>query len=370
MSDRVIAPKWLENQNRWQVKLWIDGVRRTFTSATPGRKGREECARKARIACNGIADDSIRISALYALFLEDVKARTSTGNYTNLESLGRVWILPSIGSKQMRRLTEQDMQDILNSAGKKGRSRKHISNIRGALTSFLRFARKKGVTQLHADDLVIPNSAPVGERSILSKNDLEILFSVNTTTFNKKPCDEFYIHAFRFLVTVGLRPGELCELQRRNQGDCCAISVHGSFNRFSEHTHGKTRNAVRTFILPSLGTKILADQAQMLKEKRIISKYLFPDRDGDQLTSRELYKRLKRYEAVNGLTDVSLYELRHTFVSMCKGVIPEALIQPFVGHSSKMPTYNTYGHQMSDDMQTVAALIDSAYADITSNVEN
>ena len=365
MSDRVIAPKWLENQNRWQVKLWIDGVRRTFTSATPGRKGREECARKARIACNGIADDSIRISALYALFLEDVKARTSTGNYTNLESLGRVWILPSIGSKQMRRLTEQDMQDILNSAGKKGRSRKHISNIRGALTSFLRFARKKGVTQLRADDLVIPNSAPVGQRLILSKSDLETLFSVTTTEFNKKQCDEFYIHAFRFLVAVGMRPGELCELERGKQGDNCAVSVHGSYNRFGEHTHGKTKNAVRTFILPSLGVKILADQAKMLKAHGIVSKYIFPDRDGGQLTSRELYKRLKRYEAVNGLTGVSLYELRHTFVSMCKGVIPEALIQPFVGHSSKMPTYNTYGHQMSDDMQTVAALIDSAYSDIT-----
>lgn len=269
----------------------------------------------------------------------------------------------------MRRLAEQDMQDILNAAGKKGRSRKHISNIRGALTSFLRFARKKGVTQLRADDSCYPQLRTCRRALYFDKNDLEILFSVNTTTFNKKPCDEFYIHAFRFLATVGLRPGELCELQRRHQGDCCAISVHGSFNRFSEHTHGKTKNAVRTFTA-LFGRKNPCGSAQMLKEKGIISKYLFPDRDGDQLTSRELYKRIKRYETVNGLTGVSLYELRHTFVSMCKGTIPEALIQPFVGHSSKMPTYNTYGHQLSDDMQTVAALIDSAYADITSSVEN
>ena len=365
MQERVIIPIWLEKYQRWQAKVWIDGVRKTFSSSLPGRKGQQECLAKARSAMNGICNPTMRISKLYEMFLEEVKARTnSTGNYTNLESIGRIWILPKIGAKQIQRLTEQDMQNILNSAAKSGRSYKYISNIRGALTAFLRFARKSHATMLHSDDLVVPNYAPKGQRQVFSSIDLEKLFSISTTTFRKRPCDEFYIHAFRFLVVTGLRPGELCELQKRHQTIDGRVSVHGSFNRFGEHTMGKTQNAVREFILPQIGTQILKDQLAMLKRQGIVSKYLFPDRDGDQLTSRELYKRLKKYEEVNVLSDVSLYELRHTFVSMCKGTIPEALLKPVVGHSSKMPTYDTYGHTLDGELATVAELINSAYSGI------
>ncbi len=368
MQDRVIVPVWLEKYQRWQVKVWIDGNRQTFSSSLPGRKGQQECAGKARNALKGLCNPTMKINKLYALFLEEVKERTnSTGNYTNLESIGRIWILPRVGVKQIQRLTEQDMQNVLNAAAKAGRSYKYISNIRGAFTAFLRFARKSHATTLHAEDLVIPKYAPQGKRQVFSSSDLEKLFSIATTSFRKQPCDEFYIHAFRFLVVTGLRPGELCELQRKRQETTGTLIVHGSFNRFGEHTSGKTKNAVREFILPQIGIQILQDQFAMLKQHGIISKYLFPDRDGDQLTSRELYKRLKKYEEVNGLTSISLYELRHTFVSMCKGTIPEALLKPFVGHSSKMPTYDTYGHTLDGEMVTVATLINSIYSGITKN---
>lgn len=286
MQERVIIPVWLEKYQRWQVKVWIDGVRKTFSSSIHGKKGQQECLAKARNALNRVYHPTMRINKLYADFLQDVKDRTSTGNYTNLESIGRVWILPCIGPKQIQRLTEQDMQNILNAAAKEGKSYKYISNMRGALTAFLRFARKSRATTLYADDLVIPNYAPKGQRKVFSTADIEKLFTIETTTFRKKACDEFYIHAFRFLVVTGLRPGELCELQKKYQDSETRVAVHGNFNRFGEHTTGKTKNAVREFILPKIGVQILEDQLAMLKRHGIISKYLFPDRDGDQLTSR------------------------------------------------------------------------------------
>jgi hypothetical protein len=49
---------------------------------------------------------------------------------------------------------------------------------------------------------------------------------------------------------------------------------------------------------------------------------------------------------------------------MCKGSIPEALLNPVVRHSSKMPTYDTYGHAVKGDLESVAGMIENAYAEI------
>ena len=123
--NKINSPVWLEKYSRWQLKVTIDGKRRTFTSSTPGRKGQNECMKKARDAENGLVSASVKVSALYVPFLEDARARTSTGNYTNLESLGRNWILPNVGHKKVSALTEQDMQNVLNLAHTKGKSRKY-----------------------------------------------------------------------------------------------------------------------------------------------------------------------------------------------------------------------------------------------------
>lgn len=359
---RKVTAQWLEKYNRWQCKAQREGHRRTFTSYTPGKRGKAEAERKANLWLNGLINGNERFDALFALFLEDQKARTSTGNYTNAESIGRIWLTPRIGKKRMENLTQQDFQDILNQAAEKGRSRKTISNIRGVITAFLRFARKKSATDMRADDLVIPGKAVAGTRSIHGHKELMTLFTTATTTFRGETVDEWYIHAFRFLAVSGLRPGELCDLRAdQPEGKLC---VGGSFNRFKEHTSGKTRNAIRTFILPSLAVRIIEDQRAMLKAKRVISPYLFPREDGEQTTSAFLYKRWQRYQQRNGLPGISLYELRHTFISMCKGVIPEPLIQPVVGHSSTMPSYHTYGHGLPGEQETVAGMIDNVFVDM------
>lgn len=47
MGKRVNTAVWLEKQQRWQIKVQKDGVRRTFTSSKPGRTGQREVNRKA-----------------------------------------------------------------------------------------------------------------------------------------------------------------------------------------------------------------------------------------------------------------------------------------------------------------------------------
>lgn len=364
MQKRKLAAVWIESHRRWQLKIQRDGVRRTFYSSIPGKRGKSECERKAALWADGFCNSPMKLGALWKLFLVDQEARTGTGNYTNMESIGRTWILPKLAHKRVENITEQDFQNILNSAAMKGRSKKTISNIRGAFTAFLRFARKNRATDLRADDLVIPHRAPIGKRTVLEGRDLSILFTSTKTMHRQKVIDEWYIHAFRFLASAGLRPGELCELKEREQTSTKSLSVTGSLNRFGEHTSGKTANAIRTFVLPTIALQIIGDQKAMLKAAGIVSPYLFPAPDGNQSTSALLYKHWIKYQKFNDLPGISLYELRHTFVSVCKGNVPEPLIKPIIGHSSDMPSYKTYGHAMSGELEMVAKMIDSAYAEI------
>ena len=46
MATRKVEAKWMENQQRWQVKVQDDGERKAFYSPIPGRKGKIEAERK------------------------------------------------------------------------------------------------------------------------------------------------------------------------------------------------------------------------------------------------------------------------------------------------------------------------------------
>lgn len=44
---RTNTAKWIESAQRWQINVQKDGVRKTFTSAKPGRTGQREANKKA-----------------------------------------------------------------------------------------------------------------------------------------------------------------------------------------------------------------------------------------------------------------------------------------------------------------------------------
>ena len=47
MPTRIVEAQWLKKQKRWQIKVQANGVRRAFTSSTPGRAGKAEANQKA-----------------------------------------------------------------------------------------------------------------------------------------------------------------------------------------------------------------------------------------------------------------------------------------------------------------------------------
>ena len=59
----------------------------------------------------------------------------------------------------------------------------------------------------------------------------------------------------------------------------------------------------------------------------------------------QYYNRWKTYCKTHGLTPISLYELRHTFVSVIK-TLPAGTVKPLVGHSQDMDTFGVCAHAL------------------------
>jgi integrase len=357
---RTSEARWIEARSRWQINVQQDGERKTFTSTIEGKKGKIEAEKKAdRWLASRAAADKLRFEQLWKDFLQEKKDTTGAANYTKLEQIGRLWLLPDLKHKRAAAITGQEWQDCINAAFKKGLSKRTCESVRGAITSCCKYARKRKLPVDLPEDLTIPRNAPVGERSILKPDDLKTLFKVDSITHYNKPVLCFFIPAWRFLVLTGLRRGELCGLR---QEDLKGGIVHlkRSVNSEGEETRGKNENARRYFALSKHAQAVLDAQAQLLKKRRIISPWMFPDEEGQRLDPNHLYKKWLTYRTQHGIK-CSLHEMRHTLISVAKADVPEQLLKRVVGHSKSMDTFGVYGHDVDGEIQRVASLLDDTF---------
>ncbi len=344
MGKRTNTAVWSEKYSRWQINVQKDGKRKSFYSSTPGRTGQREANAKADAWLDhGISSSGERVSDLFEQFRIESKDILSTTEYKHVESIGRVWIVPNLGRKKAVDLCDGDIQKILDKAAGMGRSKKTIQDINGMINRFLKWCRRNRKTIYRPDDVHIPDSARLKGKKVLQPSDLSILFSVDTTIYKGKRIKEEYIHAFRFQVLTGLRPGELRGLRLENVNGK-RVMVQRSVNVYYEETTGKNENAIRSFVMSDLARSELDAQ---LREYPSESGFVF------ELPSPTAYReRWQKYCKSNGMTVITPYELRHTFVSVAK-TLPIGEVKDLVGHSQSMDTFGIYGHALTgEDIET------------------
>lgn len=360
MPERKNEALWVESRRRWQINVQAEGVRRTFTDSTPGKKGKIAAEKKAdRWLSNHLIGEGTRCGVLLDRWLEHVKAATSSSNYQQHECNTRLYIRPIIGHKKIGAITDNDIQRIIDTAFQKGLSRKSLKNIRGACTAFIKFCRREKCTAFRPEDIKIPAGAKKSSKDILHPVSLRVLFSSQKTTWRKVEVDDWFIHAYRLAVLIGLRPGELLGLQWRDiSGN--RLTIRRSYNDEGQITQGKNDNAERTIILPEIALAELAAQKKQLIAARISLYWVFPFWDAE-IVSQDTYRSFwKRYREHNDLPHVSPYEMRHTFVSICDEM-PEGLKKMVVGHSKNMDTEGIYGHRKVGDLERAAGYADAAF---------
>lgn len=347
MSKRTNTAVWQEAYSRWRVAVQKDGQRKYFYSSTPGRTGQREANRKADAWLeDGVGVKAGRVEDVYKLWLEGLKQTTSAGNWEPVESRWRVWVLPIIGKKRVNALTDADLQTIVNKAHAAGKSRKTLQLLAGDLRAFCKFCRKAKLSTYLPEDVQIPAGARLKGKKVLQPDDLVKLFSIDTTLYRGKRVHDDYINAYRFEVLTGLRPGELLWLRWADiRGS--TVNLSRAINVKGIETRGKNENAVRSFVLSDVARAVL--EAQRAITGHCESVFCLE-------TERRYYKRWKVYCAANDLQPVSLYELRHTFVSVVK-TLPAGEVKDLVGHSEDMDTFGIYSHTLTgEDIATAQAV--------------
>ena len=378
MGQRTNTAVWLPNQNRWQIKVQKDGVRRTFTSAKPGRTGQREANRKADAWLDeGITSTTKRCADVWSEYMISVEAAAGGSYIDQVEKFGRNYILPVIGVRRIGDLSTGMLQDVLNRSYKEGclnqasrrrskgnLSRKTLQGIRGVEVSFVKWARQHKYTTLRPEDegLAVPKGARNKGKKILQPDALRVLLSTDTRVVRGKVEQDENVHAYRVAVMTGLRPGELLGL-RAGDVEGNRLHLHRAINRQNEETTGKNENAIRTVVLHPLAAAEIHAQLQQrtCEEER-------PLRDEDPIfplkNQQSLYNYWQFYQRCNGIDPpVSLYELRHTFVSMVEDAVSPAQLRRMVGHSRSMDTYGWYSHAVDGRDNAAALAVSDALAE-------
>lgn len=347
---RTNTATWIESQQRWRIAVQKDNVRKWFYSRTPGKAGQRECNQKADDWLDGGIEAGQRVDKAFELWYKELQKTTGFGNYRSIESRWRTWSAPVVGHMKIDKVNDYHLQQILNNASAAGLSKKTLQSIKGDLQQFFKWARKSRLTGFTPEFVEIPKSARYKGKTILTPEDLHKLFSIDTTIKRGKTVPDEFINAYRLLVLTGMRPGELLGLEWRDI-DGLTVNIHRSINMQGKETKGKNENALRAFNLSEQAARVLDAQRAASTGKGSVFGI---DRE------QYLFVRWKAYCAANGLTVCSLYELRHSFVSIVKS-LPEGELKSLVGHSRSMDTYGQYSHVISGDAERTAADVTKAF---------
>lgn len=337
---------WLDKYGYWRIQVQKDGKRKAFYSSKAGTRGKAEAERKAdKWLKDGEEHKTVRFEQLKDEYLSHLRTANGTAHKTREEQVIRLY-LPWAGRK-ISSLTNIDYQEAIDACvegREKPLSARTCGHVRTTIQALYRYARKAGYKMAEPFGLTIPRAATKGQRTILQTDGIKKVFADNS----------YYAPIFRFIIITGLRPGEVCGLQKADLQDA-TLTIRRARNMHGELTTGKNENARRTIVLPQQALGCIRPNG---------TEWLFVNAHGRPLDERALYSAWQRARERLGLGTVSLYELRHTMISMCKDDLPLAMLKQVVGHSGSMDTLGTYGHEKTGEKQTAAAMIEKVFSEI------
>lgn len=364
MRTRTSEAIWIEEQQRWQIRVQVDGQRKAFYSSTPGKKGKAEAEHKAdEWLSNACPSSDVRFADLTERYLSHLRTGNGTAHKNRQEATIRLY-LSQWNRRKVSSLTIVDYQEAID-ACVEGRehplSKRTCSHVRSTISALWKFAARAKIQMEQPIGLTIPTAATKGKRHILQHEDVRKLFSPEL--------DKYYnVPLFRFIVLTGLRPGEVCGLRMEDlNGD--TLTINRAINVNGETTTGKNENARRTIVLPPLAVDAIKMHHQQRKEKAVISPWLFCNTQGKNCNEKTLYHAWMRLRQ-HGITATSLYELRHTMISLLKDDLPLPMLKQVVGHSASMDTLGQYGHEVNGEKKASAEKIAGVYDQILNGIKS
>ena len=349
----MATPVWIDKEKRWSLRCQVKGISRRFTSSKPGISGKKEVLKKYRAFMFGETYETLIFSEAWARFLDYIIDKNGkTESYINLEKYGRLYILPRLQKKMLNTLGLSDFQQCISKArrtsgGNAPLSRRTLRNLKATIMQFIHFAVNNGYMDPLRGQLYIPAAAPSTERVILQPSDISRLFAGSSS-------ENWYINIFRFALVTGLRTGEVLGIQNSDIKDN-VLTINRAINCRNVITEGKNPNARRRIYLNKIARQIINEN--QFRNGRLLTPWVFCSKTGGPLSQSTLRNAWLKLAAERNLPGCP-YSLRHTFISLLKNEMPEAMLKSIVGHSASMDTYGIYGHVVNGEMEQASRIID------------
>ena len=274
-------------------------------------------------------------------------------------------IKPSLGSKQISKVTAADVQTLYRKLQREGGvdggalSPTTVRRIHGVLHQALNAAVDRHlIVKNPTDDVTLPKKVTAA-KTILNDKQLERFMEAIKA-------DEHWHDFFYLEITTGLRRGELCGL-RWEDFDAANGTLKICRTVRREKGKGLTTGDTKTYA----GTRTITlppSLAVLLKERKRAAKtaWIFPDllRPERPTAPDAAYRRMKLLEQA-GLPDIRFHDLRHTFAThaMTSGVDVKTL-SGILGHTRAAFTLDTYTHTTGDMQRRAAEIVGEFLTDI------
>lgn len=346
-----VTPRW--DGHRWRIQVRTEKGRVSFSSSVPGAKGRREVRQKYERWFYDEGTGEKTVGRIAAEFLDDVRARCGdkSAALEQYECYLRLYVLPECANRKMNRMTLRDWQRLINEARgeKRPLADKTLKNLRSIIMALVKFGYEDYQCEPLRGSLYIPKGHSKKEKEVLDREDVRRLL---------EPSPLWYHPAFCLGVLTGLRPGEILGLQKDDVDlKKKRIFIRRAVNARGVITEGKNENARRMVPIGELASSIIGQTLDRNEKANLRTPWIFCSQNGAQGSQTRMRKHWAKLKEERGLPG-TVYSLRHTFISLMKNVMPEAMIKDIVGHATSMDTFGTYGHILADDARQAAEIID------------
>lgn len=268
-------------------------------------------------------------------------------------------IKPSLGSKQISKVTAADVQTLYRKLQQEGSmdggalSPATVRRIHGVLHQALNAAVDRHlIVKNPTDDVTLPKKVSTA-KTILNDKQLERFMEAIKT-------DERWHDFFYLEITTGLRRGEICGLMWTDfDAEKGTLTVRRTLHNKEGGGYyvGETKTGAGRRII-----KLPPSTVQLLSERKrtSISRWIFPNpiHPEDPIMPNSGYTRMKKLLAEAGLPDMRFHDLRHTFAThaLTSGVDAKTL-SGILGHTKTSFTLDTYTHVTGDMHRKASGIV-------------
>ncbi|GAA1287944.1 site-specific integrase [Planotetraspora silvatica] len=400
MAKRTKQPNgagsvYQRKDGRWEGAAFLealDGTRTRFR--VYGKTWEEANAKLTEALANarkGIPVETTKLGFgdYLTYWLEQIarpKVRPST--YRSYETYVRLYLIPGLGKKQLKKLTAQDIRTWLVKVAKtcqcclQGHDAKRPKQHKDPTkqqrccavekccrkvpsprtVQYLHALVRSALAQAVREDLVLRNVAKNVQLGTVERPEIQALTLDEARQFLRQARKGRFYAVYAVALGVGLRRGEALGLRwddvDLNNG---VLRVRQALQR--QKGEGlklvplKTQRSRRTIRLPDNLVKVLKERKAEQAAERLAAGSAWHDPHGLVFTTHigtaiepeNLYRHFRAVCDAAGIRRVRLHDLRHTCATilLAQGVDTRTIME-ILGHSTIVLTMNTYAHVMPE----------------------